>query len=174
VPGRLELLARAPLTYVDYAHTPEAIAAMLGALREEFPGRRLVCVFGCGGDRDPTKRAPMGRAALAADIAVLTTDNSRSESPRAIADQVIAGVEAEVVRHEEPAAPSAKRPAPGAAKTLHVQLDRAAAIVLARDLAGRDGIVVVAGKGHETNQEIQGRIVPWDDRSFVAGLGVQP
>jgi UDP-N-acetylmuramoyl-L-alanyl-D-glutamate--2,6-diaminopimelate ligase len=167
VPGRLELLARRPDTYVDYAHTPDEIATMLAALRRQFPARRLVCVFGCGGDRDRTKRGPMGRAALAADLAVLTTDNSRSEDPLAIAEEVIAGlpVATAVAWCGESPIPSI----PPAARLL-VQSDRAAAIRLGRSLAGADGVVVVAGKGHETCQIIQGRTLPWDDRAFVASL----
>ncbi len=163
VPGRLELLARSPLTYVDYAHTPESIATMLRTLRGAFPGRRLVCVFGCGGDRDRSKRAPMGRAALLADLAVLTTDNSRSESPAAIADDVVAGL-ADVAVHRSLAGLDT------GSSGLAIELDRGPAIVAARRLAGRDGVVVIAGKGHETTQEIQGRVEPWDDRAFVAGL----
>jgi len=162
VPGRLELLAHAPLTYVDYAHTPEALAVMLRALRQDFRGHRLVCVFGCGGDRDRSKRGPMGRAALTADVAVLTTDNSRSESPRAIAEDVVAGL--------PPGIAVAWDGRPSANAHLVVELDRAQAIRLARRLAGADGVVVVAGKGHETTQEIQGAVLPWDDRSFVASL----
>lgn len=165
VPGRLELLAHAPLTYVDYAHTAESIAVMLNALREHHPGRRLVCVFGCGGDRDRGKRGPMGRAAITADIAVLTTDNSRSEDPRQIAEDVVAGLPAGACVHWDAGAVE-----PPAGAHLVVQLDRGAAIRLARRLAGREGVVVVAGKGHETTQSIQGRTESWDDRAFVRGL----
>ena len=166
VPGRLELLARAPLTYVDYAHTAESLSAMLEALRQHHPGCRLVCVFGCGGDRDRGKRAPMGRSAIAADLAVLTTENSRSEDPASIAADVIAGLPPGAYVHWD--AGTVEAPA-GA--HLVVQPDRAVAIRLARRLAGRDGVVVVAGKGHETTQIIHGRIEPWDDRAFVRSLG---
>ncbi len=169
VPGRLELLAHGPDTYVDYAHTPEELSVMLRAVRREFPGRRLVCVFGCGGDRDRTKRGPMGCAALEADVAVLTTDNSRSESPLAIANDVLTGLPAGTPVFDNAAPRTVHR-----ARSLVVELDRAQAIILARDLAGTDGIVVVAGKGHETNQLIQGRVLPWDDRAFVADLGRRP
>ncbi len=92
IPGRLELLARAPLTYVDYAHTAESIAAVIAAMRATHPNSPLAIVFGCGGDRDTGKRAPMGRAAAAADFVVVTTDNSRSEDPHAIAAEVLVGV----------------------------------------------------------------------------------
>jgi UDP-N-acetylmuramoyl-L-alanyl-D-glutamate--2,6-diaminopimelate ligase len=166
VPGRLELLAAAPATYVDYAHTAESITAMLEALREHHPGRRLVCVFGCGGDRDRGKRGPMGRAAIAADVAVLTTDNSRSEDPARIAADVIAGLPPGACVHHD-----AGTVEPPVGAHLVVQPDRGAAIRLARRLAGRDGVVVVAGKGHETTQTIQGRTETWDDRAFVRGLG---
>jgi UDP-N-acetylmuramoyl-L-alanyl-D-glutamate--2,6-diaminopimelate ligase len=184
VPGRLELLADAPSTYVDYAHTPDEIAAMLRALRREFPGRRLVCVFGCGGDRDRSKRGPMGCAALEADIAVLTTDNSRRESPRAIADDVLRGLpeRTDVFWANSDGAESPRwladqvllscgqRPEP----LMVVELDRATAIRLARALAGPDGIAVVAGKGHETCQLIDGQTLAWDDRAFVRSCGAQP
>ncbi len=149
VPGRMELLALGPATYVDYAHTPESITAALNALRATHAGRRLAIVFGCGGDRDRSKRAPMGAAAGAADVIVVTTDNCRSESPQAIAEDILLGLT-------------------DRASAL-VEFDRAAAIVLARRLVGPEGVVMVAGKGHETTQDIQGRVVPWDDRAFVRG-----
>ncbi len=190
VPGRLELLARGPDTFVDYAHTPEEIAVMLRAVRREFPLARLVCVYGCGGDRDRTKRGPMGCAALEADLGVLTTDNSRSEEPRSIAQEVIAGLprSTQVFWAESggaadlPVLASALRTPGGQpvvmldgkrmpdGRLLVVELDRARAIRLARALAGPDGVVVVAGKGHETSQIIKDRVLPWDDRAFVAGL----
>jgi UDP-N-acetylmuramoyl-L-alanyl-D-glutamate--2,6-diaminopimelate ligase len=188
VPGRLELLARRPDTYVDYAHTPDELSTMLRAVRREFPGRRLVCVFGCGGDRDRSKRGPMGIAALEADQAVLTTDNSRSEDPRAIADEVIAGLpqgtpvfwskgddlaSGRWLGEILPAYGAGGRVQDGA-RTLVVELDRANAIRLSRAMAGDDGVVVVTGKGHETSQLIRGQVLPWDDRAFVRSLAEQP
>lgn len=149
VPGRLELLADAPATYVDYAHTAESLAAAIAAVREAHPGRRLAVTFGCGGDRDPGKRAPMGAAASAADAVVLTDDNPRSEDPAAIIAQIRAGCTA----------------------AIHVEHDRGAAIRLARELAGRDGVALVCGKGHETEQKFRDRVVAWDDRAFVTALG---
>ncbi len=149
VPGRLELLARAPLTYVDYAHTPESLAAAIAALRETHPGRRLAVVFGCGGDRDAGKRAPMGAAAATADLVVLTDDNPRSEDPDAIVRQIADGL---------------------AGRSTYVQHDRGLAIAAARDGIGADGIVLVAGKGHETEQKFSDRTVTWDDRAFVRSL----
>ncbi len=189
VPGRLELLAHHPDTYVDYAHTPDELKVMLTAVRKEFPGRRLVCVFGCGGDRDRSKRGPMGCAALVADQVVLTTDNSRSEDPKSIADEVIAGLPqgTNVFWAKSDDLASGRwleetRPAYGAhggrvndaPRAVMVELDRAAAIRLARALAGDDGVVIVAGKGHETDQLIQGVTLPWDDRAFVRSLAVRP
>ncbi len=150
VPGRLELLARAPLTYVDYAHTPESLALAIAALREAHPGRRLAVVFGCGGDRDNGKRAPMGAAASSADVVVLTDDNPRSEDPARITAQILNGVRS-------------------ACEVEHL---RSAAILRARELIGADGIVLVAGKGHETQQKYADRTLEWDDRAFVRGLEV--
>ncbi|MBA3697271.1 MAG: UDP-N-acetylmuramoyl-L-alanyl-D-glutamate--2,6-diaminopimelate ligase [Planctomycetes bacterium] len=188
VPGRLELLAHRPDTYVDYAHTPDELKVMLTAVRKEFPGRRLVCVFGCGGDRDRSKRGPMGCAALIADHVVLTTDNSRSEDPKAIAEEVIKGLPSgtEVYWAQSDDLASGRwldemRPVHGAKtrvseapRSLLVELDRGTAIRLARALAGNDGVVVVAGKGHETDQLLRGVTMPWDDRAFVRSLEVRP
>ena len=125
---------------------------------------------------------------MTADHAVLTTDNSRSEDPKAIADDVIAGLPAgtEVfwakgddlasgrwLEEMRPAYGTSGNRAQEAPRSVMVELDRATAIRLARALAGDDGVVVVAGKGHETDQLIQGRTMPWDDRAFVQGLGVR-
>ncbi len=153
VPGRCERLAEAPATYVDYAHTPESIGRIIGAVRDLHPGARLAIVFGCGGDRDASKRAPMGAAASAADVVVLTTDNSRREAPAAIAAEIRRGVVAGPQVIEEP--------------------DRAAAILAARQAVGPTGVVIVAGKGHETTQDIGGVVMPWDDRAFVRRLGAR-
>ncbi len=160
-PGRLERLATQPITYVDYAHTPQALERVIEALRQAHPGRRLVCVFGCGGDRDRAKRGPMGRAALAADAAVLTSDNSRSEDPVAIAAEVVAGL---------PSTASVVWQKPWPRAGMAVILERGVAIRYGREMAGNDGVVVVCGKGHETGQEAGGVIQPWDDRCFVAAL----
>jgi UDP-N-acetylmuramoyl-L-alanyl-D-glutamate--2,6-diaminopimelate ligase len=148
VPGRLELLAHNPLTYVDYAHTPESLAAAIAALREAHPGRRLAVVFGCGGDRDTGKRATMGAAGSAADALVLTDDNPRSEDPTAIIADIRTGVQT----------------------ACEVEHQRATAIRRARALAGADGVVLVAGKGHETEQKFHDRTVHWDDRACVRSL----
>jgi UDP-N-acetylmuramoyl-L-alanyl-D-glutamate--2,6-diaminopimelate ligase len=149
IPGRLERLASAPTTYVDYAHTAESIANVIAAVRAVHPAVPVAIVFGCGGDRDRSKRAPMGAAAAAADLVVVTTDNSRSEDPRAIAAEIVKGVgtQAHVIEPE-----------------------RAAAIRTARQRVGAHGVVIVAGKGHETTQDILGVVSAWDDRAFVRSL----
>jgi UDP-N-acetylmuramoyl-L-alanyl-D-glutamate--2,6-diaminopimelate ligase len=145
-PGRMEPVAGGDVTVlVDYAHTAEALVTAIASARAATRGRLWV-VFGCGGDRDRGKRAPMGRAALAADVAILTSDNPRSEDPRAIADDVLAGVP------------------PG---SLVVELDRAAAIRRAVAEAAPGDVVLVAGKGHETTQEIDGVKHPFDDREVA-------
>ncbi|MFV0463188.1 MAG: UDP-N-acetylmuramoyl-L-alanyl-D-glutamate--2,6-diaminopimelate ligase [Nostocoides sp.] len=153
VPGRMEqvagsvLAAAAPRAVVDYAHTPEAVAAALAALRPSTPGR-LVVVLGAGGDRDRGKRVGMGRAAAhGADLVVVTDDNPREEDPATIRAAIMAGVlqVAPVDRVLE---------VPG----------RAEAITAAVRAAGPAGTVAVVGKGHESGQEIAGTLHPFDDR----------
>lgn len=153
VPGRNEPVDRGqPFSVlVDYAHTPDALEQTLaGARRMAGPGRVLV-VFGCGGDRDRAKRPLMGEvAARLADLAVLTTDNPRSEDPAAIAEQVRAGV---------------RRP-----EALVVEPDRRAAIALALEAAQPGDVVVLAGKGHETTQVVGTDVRPFDDRAVAAEI----
>ena len=136
------------IVFVDYAHTPDGLEKALTAVREWTSGR-VLCVFGCGGDRDPTKRAPMGRVVgRLADVAVVTSDNPRRESPEAIARAMVQGVESESAE-------------------LVIELDRARAIGWAIE-AARDGdVVLVAGKGHETKQVVGTRALPFDDRVHV-------
>jgi UDP-N-acetylmuramoyl-L-alanyl-D-glutamate--2,6-diaminopimelate ligase len=147
VPGRMERIEagqRFPVL-VDYAHTPDGLEQVLRAARPLVRGGRLVVVFGCGGDRDRAKRPAMGKAAAGlADVAVVTSDNPRSEEPMAIIDEVVAGI------------PSGIHPV--------VVADRRLAIREA--LAGREpgDVVVVAGKGHEQGQTSGGVTVPFDDR----------
>ena len=152
VPGRLEPVAntRGLTVLVDYAHTPDALATVLANLRElAAPPARLIAVYGCGGDRDRTKRGPMGRAvAQHADVALLTTDNPRSEAPEAIIAEVIAGL-----------APADRRP--------RVVVDRAAAIAEAIGEARAGDVVAILGKGHETGQSIAGTTYPFDDREVA-------
>jgi UDP-N-acetylmuramoyl-L-alanyl-D-glutamate--2,6-diaminopimelate ligase len=157
VPGRLERVPGDPNknVFVDYAHTPDALSRILSALRPLTKGR-LVVVFGSGGDRDKTKRPLMGKAvAEGADIAVVTNDNPRSENPSEIA----AAVEAGLVEGG-----FTKMSGPPAHKTFKTELDRRAAIRLAIDWAGADDVVVIAGKGHETYQQIGKIKHRFDDR----------
>ena len=148
--NRIDGPVGAPQVVVDYAHTPDALAQALDSLRAHVDGR-LICVFGCGGERDRGKRPQMAAAAEArADLIVLTDDNPRGEDGDAIIADILAGF----------ARPQAVR----------VERERAAAIALALDLAGRDDIVLIAGKGHETHQEIAGRRLPFDDAACVRAL----
>ena len=133
-----------PLVVVDYAHTPDALEKVLLALRPHAKGQ-LLCLFGCGGDRDRGKRPEMGAiAARLADRVIVTDDNPRGEDGDAIVADILAGL----------AAPQA----------VTVVRDRAAAIALAIGQAGPDDIVLVAGKGHEPYQEVAGVRHPFDDR----------
>ncbi|WP_432115842.1 UDP-N-acetylmuramoyl-L-alanyl-D-glutamate--2,6-diaminopimelate ligase [Streptomyces sp. S1] len=154
VPGRLERVdAGQPyLAVVDYAHKTDAVESVLRSLREVTEGR-LHVVIGCGGDRDVTKRGPMGAAAARlADTAVLTSDNPRSEDPLAILTAMLAGA-ADV--------PAAER------GEVLVLADRAAAITAAVTRARPGDTVLVAGKGHEQGQEIAGAVRPFDDREVL-------
>jgi len=149
VRGRMELAATLPngaAVYVDYAHTPDALDRLLSALRPHTAGR-LHVVFGAGGDRDPGKRPLMGVAARAADRAIVTDDNPRSEDPAAIRRAVLAAL-------------------PDAAEIG----DRAAAIAAAMDGLAPGDVLVVAGKGHEQGQAVGGAVLPFDDASIVRGL----
>lgn len=148
VPGRLELVSRGdePRVLVDYAHTPDGLRSVLESVREFCPGR-LICVFGCGGDRDRAKRPLMGAAvAKGADLAYVTADNPRSEDPEAILDMIV----------------------PGLAGTQYTRIaDRRQAIFEAISCAGPGDVVVIAGKGHEQYMEIQGRRIHFDDREVA-------
>jgi len=151
VPGRMELVDRAApvAVLVDYAHTPAGLEVALDAARAVAAGGRVLCVFGCGGDRDPGKRPQMGAVATArADEVVLTSDNPRSEDPLAIIEAIRAGgVDGAVVT---------------------VEPDRAGAIRLAVGRARPGDVVLVAGKGHETTQTTGTTTVPFDDRAEAA------
>ncbi|MFF7774210.1 UDP-N-acetylmuramoyl-L-alanyl-D-glutamate--2,6-diaminopimelate ligase [Streptomyces tanashiensis] len=154
VPGRLERVdAGQPyLAVVDYAHKTDAVESVLRSLREVTEGR-LHVVIGCGGDRDTTKRGPMGAAAARlADTAVLTSDNPRSEDPLVILSAMLAG--------------AAEVPA-GERGDVLVEPDRAAAIAAAVSRARPGDTVLVAGKGHEQGQEIAGAVRPFDDREVL-------
>ncbi len=147
VPGRFEVVSGShPVTVVvDYAHTPDGVGTVIDTSRSLTRGR-VIAVLGAGGDRDRSKRPQMGRAASAADLVVITSDNPRSEDPAAIVDQVAAGV-------DNPA-------------TIKV-IDRRDAIRGALAAAAPGDIVVILGKGHETGQEIAGVVHPFDDRQVA-------
>jgi len=156
VPGRLERVPAAGLditAFVDYSHKPGAVEAVLRSLRPVTRGS-LVIVLGCGGDRDRAKRPMMGAAAASlADVAILTSDNPRSEDPLAILAAMLDGVLS---------VPPAIR-----ARVI-VEPDRAAAIAQAVALAAPGDVIVIAGKGHETGQYVAGAVLPFDDRKVTA------
>jgi len=148
VPGRVERVdnERGLDILVDYAHTPDALANVLGALRP-LARRRLICVFGCGGDRDPSKRPKMGaEVARGADLAVVTSDNPRTEEPQSIIDQIL------------PAVP----------QPFFVDTDRRTAIAAAIEEATPGDIVLIAGKGHEDYQILGTEKIHFDDREEAA------
>lgn len=147
VRGRMELAAREPCVYVDYAHSPDSLERVLATLRALTTGR-LLCVFGCGGERDASKRPLMGAVAEAgADLVFVTSDNPRGEAPAAIAADILRGM-------RNPAA-------------AQVELDRRRAIRAALQAAAPADIVLVAGKGHETTQIIGREARPFDDLQVV-------
>jgi UDP-N-acetylmuramoyl-L-alanyl-D-glutamate--2,6-diaminopimelate ligase len=152
VAGRLQMIRRQgkPLVVVDYAHTPDALQKVLETLRAVLrAGSRLICVFGCGGERDAGKRPLMGEVATRlADRVFITSDNPRGEDPRAIVEQIIAG----------------------AHPNYHVEVDRATAILLALHESRPEDIVLIAGKGHETYQEIAGQRMPFSDTEVATSI----
>jgi UDP-N-acetylmuramoyl-L-alanyl-D-glutamate--2,6-diaminopimelate ligase len=146
------------LVIVDYAHTPDGLERALAAARE-LAGGRVIVVFGAGGERDHAKRPLMGEAATRlADLVVLTSDNPRSEEPDAIIAEVAAGA-----RRTANGSGAGAVPNPAPAGELVLEPDRARAIERAITAAGAGDVVLIAGKGHETGQEIAGRVVPFDD-----------
>ncbi len=151
VPGRFEPLRfdDGTTVVVDYAHTPDALANILQAVRDAKPDDAMLwCVFGCGGDRDPSKRSSMGRIAeQRADRAIVTSDNPRTESPVSILDDIRDGV---------------RRP-----EAMRWIVDREEAIQAAADAAAPGDVVVIAGKGHETTQTIGTDTCPFDDRKIA-------
>ncbi len=152
VKGRVEVVPTPEMPYsvlIDYAHTPDALENVLRSVRDFCKGR-LICVFGCGGDRDPVKRPIMGRIGVElSDIAVVTSDNPRTEKPMAIIEDILQGISPEMGRYV-------------------VIEDRRKAIRYAMDIAEKDDIIVLAGKGHETYQEICGVKHHLDEREEVA------
>jgi len=143
VPGRCERLEGPPSVIVDYAHTPDAMENVITSLKPLIPGR-LICVFGAGGDRDRKKRPMMGSiASREADYSVVTSDNPRSEPMDQIIDDILVGMNG----HQE----------------FHVQSDRGQAIREAIEDAEDDDLVLIVGKGHETEQVIGDRVIPFQD-----------
>jgi UDP-N-acetylmuramoyl-L-alanyl-D-glutamate--2,6-diaminopimelate ligase len=164
VPGRLEAVANEAgvLCVVDYAHTPDALERVLEVLRPLTKGR-LICVFGCGGDRDRGKRPLMGQAAASrADLAIVTSDNPRTEKPESIIDMIVEGVRA-TGKVERTAAELAQGH-PG----YHVEVDRWTAISRAVSLARMGDVILLAGKGHEDYQIIGTQKTHFDDREIAA------
>ena len=147
VPGRFEPIDEGQpfAVVVDYAHTPDSLATVLRAARDLGEGRVIV-VFGAGGDRDRGKRPLMGKvAAELADIAIVTSDNPRSEAPLAIIQDVLQGTGLDV----------------------EIDPDRRSAIARAVSLADDEDVVVIAGKGHEQGQDVGGVVSPFDDREVA-------
>ena len=165
VPGRLEKIpdAGGRFIYVDYAHTPDALKNVLQALRP-MSSKRIVCVFGCGGDRDPDKRPQMGAvAAKLCDLTIITSDNPRTEEPLEIISQIKQGMQAQNTYEYQ------------VAELIHgfkqsgytIEPDRRDAIHLAIDVAEAGDTVLIAGKGHETYQILGSRTIAFDDRQEV-------
>lgn len=152
VKGRVEVVPTPSTPYtviIDYAHTPDGLENVLSAVRGFCKGR-LISVFGCGGDRDPMKRPIMGRIGVElSDIAIITSDNPRTEEPMAIISDIVKGI-------------------PRQAKNYEVIENRVQAIHRAMDIAEKNDIIILAGKGHETYQEICGVKYPMDEREIVA------
>lgn len=149
VPGRMECFGQneTPLVIVDYAHTPDALYTVLKTLKQQTNGR-LLCVFGCGGERDEGKRQEMGQAAdHFADEIIVTNDNPRGEDPEKIIDAILSGIKRE--------------------QHIAVEPDRSAAITAAIRQAAREDVVLIAGKGHESSQLINGQYLPFSDRNLV-------
>jgi UDP-N-acetylmuramoyl-L-alanyl-D-glutamate--2,6-diaminopimelate ligase len=145
--NRLGGLGNVPLVVIDYAHTPDALEQALSALRPHCAGR-LICVFGCGGERDAGKRPLMGAIAVRlSDVAIVTDDNPRGEDGDAIVAQIVAGM--------------------GAMSTTSVERDRALAIAHALKLAQPSDVVLIAGKGHETYQDGADGKLPFDDMAVA-------
>ena len=151
IPGRMEnIVTNAPFSvYVDYAHTPQALATALRTLRARTKGR-LIAVFGCGGDRDREKRPEMGKqAALFADEIIVTSDNPRTEDPDEIIKDILSGADK---------------------RRFTVVPDRRSAIGVALDAAREGDCVIIAGKGHEKYQIVGKKKLPFDDAETVAEM----
>jgi len=148
VSGRFEVIARKPLIIVDYAHTPDGLENVLNAAREVTPvGGKLICVFGCGGDRDATKRPKMGRIAEnLCDKVIITSDNPRSEDPQQIITDILTGIKSL------------------SSNKITVEADRKAAIETSIRISSKTDVIVIAGKGHEDYQILNNETIHFDDR----------
>lgn len=148
VAGRFEVVAKKPLVIVDYAHTPDGLENVLNSAREITPkDGKLICLFGCGGDRDATKRPKMGAIAeKIADKIVITSDNPRSEDPQQIITDIISGLKS--VNPDK----------------VTVEPDRGRAIELLKTISGNNDVIIIAGKGHEDYQILNDRTIHFDDR----------
>ena len=171
--GRLERVENPAVrakVYVDFAHTPDGLEKVLAAARGFTPkGGKLWVVFGAGGDRDPMKRPLMGAAcARLADRLVVTSDNPRSEDPMEIIESILKGVGKSGEAVSSPLASEAQT------ENVHVEPDREKAIRYALTNAAADDVIIIAGKGHETTQEIKGVKYPFDDREKVSHFAPLP
>lgn len=148
VAGRFEIVSKKPLVIVDYAHTPDGLENVLKAAKEITPeGSKLICLFGCGGDRDATKRPKMGAIAeKLSDKIVITSDNPRSEDPQQIITDVLAGLKS--INTQK----------------VFVEIDRKKAIELLKTISTKEDVIVIAGKGHEDYQILKDKTIHFDDR----------
>jgi UDP-N-acetylmuramyl-tripeptide synthetase len=166
VPGRLERILNESGRYVfiDYAHTPDALENVLSTLKEVIPGR-LICVFGCGGDRDKAKRPQMGKiAGKFSDFAVITSDNPRTEDPAAIIEEIRKGMM--IASANEYRVSALENGFSG--KGYVIEPDRESAINLGIQMSKPDDTILIAGKGHEDYQIIGKTTIPFDDREKAA------
>lgn len=154
VAGRFEVVAQNPLVIVDYAHTPDGLENVLSAAREITPeASKLICLFGCGGDRDATKRPKMGAIAeRLSDKIVITSDNPRSEEPQQIITDILAGLKS--INTQK----------------VFVEADRGKAIELLKSIAEKEDVIVIAGKGHEDYQILKDKTIHFDDREEARKL----
>lgn len=148
VAGRFEIVSKKPLVIVDYAHTPDGLENVLKAARELTPATsKLICLFGCGGDRDTTKRPKMGKIAdELSDKVVVTSDNPRSEDPQLIISDIMTGIRTVDTQR------------------IFVEPDRGAAIKFLKSISNPDDVIVIAGKGHEDYQILKNETIHFDDR----------
>lgn len=175
VPGRLERVKPpwTPHVFVDYAHTPDALGKVLAALQPLTEGR-LIVVFGCGGDRDRTKRPMMGlEAGQYGDIVIITSDNPRTEDPEQIIAEILPGVQQSGLRQSGLRQSGSRRSAgtnSPVEREYWVEVDRRKALELALELAGDRDVILVAGKGHEDYQIIGNQKFPFSDKTILEGL----